>query len=81
MTQELTHENYKETYKVVRVYFRSGRRNILFKNRTLQFAQDWCSRSDTKKTRKGEIVWMDCFFRESAALARGHLGRRWRLGD
>lgn len=42
-------------YKIVRYFYKSGRRQIKRQNLTLSEAQTWCSRSDTKK----EGVWFD----------------------
>lgn len=55
----------KQTYKIKRQYFKSGRKRILFTGKSLAWVQAWCSREDSKKVkRNGEIVWMDCFYRE-----------------
>jgi len=46
-------------YKIVRFY-RSGRKEIMQRFKTLEYVQEWCSREDTHK--KG--VWFDGYTEE-----------------
>ncbi len=44
-------------FKIVRYFYKSGRRRIIRRNVTRSEAQQWCSRPDTKR----QGVWFDGF--------------------
>ena len=50
----------KMTYKIVRIYFASGRRKIIETGLTLQEAQKHCSDPTTSKSK----VWFDAYYPE-----------------
>jgi hypothetical protein len=49
----------EKTYKIVRFYFKAGRR-VIKRNQTLAMAQGHCKRDDTRR----EGVWFDGYEEE-----------------